>query len=597
MISHLEAKTVGEVSPKQISGSGPPHFLRWLWALWLATSVGRFLASLILHGPVIFADEISYWEMARSFHRFGNFEMYFMRGHLPTVLYSVAISPAFVWNPPKTEYLVVKLTSSLLMASAVFPAYGLAREFLDHKWALIVALMTALAPGGMYSGLVMAENLFFPMFVLTVWFCFRTLDTGRWLDAVAAGLLLAIGFHVKIQAMFLAVAYPLPLLVWAGGCLLGKQRPTWGSWLRGAIVRALPVLIFAAMIGLRVAAGHARQQGFTASIFGDLYTGLAGVSGHIVPRRFLATLLAMGEGLAISTLFLPAAALLVSVGILHKQSFRLILFWSLTVSCTAVYFVMVARHNALYDDMLRVHERYFFVVTPMLWVWFLAIRERLRPAILWLATAGLIALCAWSIEQSLPNNLMSWDSPTDSPTLTLFFYLRLPPNFMPFTAVSGLMALSLLASLALYGASRRQAFTAAVPWALALLLLDSGWYVFEHNIVAPTQVRPTQAILKLGRSFSSHDRIALLYDTNFPLNDFMFCYFWWENPITQYSPEPSSVWTGQQLPTRNGKPDFSQLSEEYVAVIGEPQLDLPVVDATRIPKITLYRNSHQPALQ
>jgi len=204
LISHLEAKTVGEVSPKQISGSGPPHFLRWLWALWLATSVGRFLASLILHGPVIFADEISYWEMARSFHRFGNFEMYFMRGHLPTVLYSVAISPAFVWNPPKTEYLVVKLTSSLLMASAVFPAYGLAREFLDHKWALIVALMTALAPGGMYSGLVMAENLFFPMFVLTVWFCFR----------LQPGYFLPLDFTSRFKPCFWL--WPTPFHYWCG---------------------------------------------------------------------------------------------------------------------------------------------------------------------------------------------------------------------------------------------------------------------------------------------------------------------------------------------------------------------------------------------
>src|SRR5271165_3882310 len=148
------------------SGALPPHFIRWLWLLWLTTFVGRFLASLVLHGPVIFGDEVLYWEMARSFHRYGNFHMDLISGHLPTVLYPVVISPAFIWHSPRTVYLVVKLISCLLMASAVFPAYGLAREFLDHKWSLLAALMTALVSGGVYSALVMSESLFFPVVVL-----------------------------------------------------------------------------------------------------------------------------------------------------------------------------------------------------------------------------------------------------------------------------------------------------------------------------------------------------------------------------------------------------------------------------------------------
>jgi Dolichyl-phosphate-mannose-protein mannosyltransferase len=579
-----------------ISVDVPPHFVRWLWVLWLTTFVGRFLAGLVLHGPVIFGDEVLYWEMARSFHRFGNFNMDLIPGHLPTVLYSVVISPAFIWNPPRTVYLVVKLISSLLMASAVFPAYGLAREFLDHKWSLLVAVVTALVSGGIYSATVMAESLFFPMFVLTVWLAFRTLESGRIFDAVATGVLLTIGFFVKIQAMFLAAAYLPVFLVWAvGSRVTGKGKQTWNDWLRAATVRAVPLLIFAAMIGLRMAFGLAHHQTVAISIFGDWYSNLARVSVHLDRARFLATALAMVQGLAISTLFAPLAALLLSIAILRKVSFRLLLFWSLTASCTIVYLVMVARHTVLYDERLRVYERYFFVVTPLLWMWFFVIKERLRPWILWTTVVGLVGLCAWRVAQYAPTTVIWWDSPIDSPTFTLFFYLRFPPNFMPYTTVSGLIALALLAVLALYGASRKRAATAALPWVLALLLLNSGWYMFGHSIIAPTQMRPLQAIFKLKRSFSSHDRLALVYDTNLPLNVLMFSYFWWDNPITLYGFGEHPAWFGRRLPTRSGKPDFSQLSEDYVVDIGEPDLDLPAVGTWDDPKITIYRNIHEPA--
>jgi hypothetical protein len=555
--------------------------------------VGRFVAGLVLHGPVIFGDEVLYWEMARSFHRFGNFNMDLIPGHLPTVLYSLVISPAFIWHPPRTEYLVVKIISSLLMASAVFPAYGLGREFLDRKWSLLVALLTALAPGGIYSAVVMAESLFFPMFVLTVWLGFRTLDSGRIFDAVIAGSLLAIGFYVKIQAMFLVVAYLPVLLVWAVGYLVNSKRPrVWSDWVRAATVRAVPVLIFGAMMGLRLARGLPQHLSVSASIFGDWYSNIVRTSGHLALAWFFAALLAMLQALAISTLFAPVAALLLSVVILRKLPFRLLLFWSLTTACAIVYLVMVARHNALYDESIRVHERYFFVVCPLLWVWFFAIRDRLRPWLLWTTVVLLVALCAWRVGQHAPKSIIGWGSPTDSPTLTFFFYLRFAPNFRPYTPTSGLIALALLAILALFGASRKCTAMAAVPLALALLLLNSGWYMFEHTQIAPTQWLPRRAILTLSRSFTSHDKLAVLYDSNLPLNDLMFVYFWLENPIALYGFGENPAWFGKRLPTRSGKPDFSQLSEDYVIDIGESKLDLPLVQRWNYPQITLYRNSH-----
>ena len=291
---------------------------QWLLALWLSTAVGRFLASLAIRGPVIFGDEENYWEMARSFFHTGRFTIYHQPAQLPTVLYPIAISPVFFSHPPRTEYLLVKLISSLLMAAAVFPAYGMAREFLEKRRALAVAVLTALLPAGSYSALAMTENLFFPVFLLTAWMCFRTLDRGAARDAILAGLLLAAGFHVKIQMLFLGIAYFVAFVGWLASRLMDRARqgPD-GVKLGDVIVRALPGLIFGAMLAVRLAAGLS-QHSVAAAIFGEGYAGLASPTGHIDLRWFVGTLLGMVEALSISTLFFPVAALVVSVGLVRK---------------------------------------------------------------------------------------------------------------------------------------------------------------------------------------------------------------------------------------------------------------------------------------
>jgi Dolichyl-phosphate-mannose-protein mannosyltransferase len=582
---------------ERISAAKPTHFLRWLWALWLATSVGRFLAGLVLHGPIAFGDEVLYWEMARNFHRFHNFNMELISGHLPVVLYSAVISPAFVWHPPRTVYLVVKLISCLLMASAVFPTYGLAREFLDEKRSLLAALLTALSAGGIYSALVMAENLFFPVFLLNVWLAFRTLDAGRKFDSFVTGVLFTIGFFVKIQTMFLAMAYVPVLLLWAAASLVAsKGKHRWRSWILAATVRAVPVLMFGVMIGIRWAQGRLAHENTSVAIFGNWYSYLAQVSVHLDLARFSSAIMVMFVGLAISTLFAPLASLFLGILALRKIPLRFVLFWALTLCCTAVYLVMIARNDALYENRIRVYERYFFVLTPLLWIWFFVIRERLRSSVLlWTSTLVLAALCALCLAHYPPLTVIGWDSHTDSPTLTLFFSLIFPPTFMPYTQVPARIGFALISLLAFAGLACKRASRATIPFALALLFINFGWYRFERDQIAPTQVRPLQAVFKLKYSFQPKDQLAILYDPTLAVHDLMFCYFWWPNPMTLYGLGENPAWFGKRLPTRSGKPDFSKVSADYVIDIGQPDLDLPLVQRWDDPRISVYRNNSVPS--
>src|SRR6516225_3157610 len=185
--------------------------LVWLGLLWVAAFLSRLIAGSVLRGPYIFPDEFDYWEMARSFVATGHFQLYQVPTPLPTVLYPLSISPAFLWHSPLQQYLAVRVISAILITAVVLPTYGFARELVSERLALAAALLVFLNPSGIYASTVMAENLFFPVSIFSLWMAYRTLLRGHCPDALAAGGLFCVGFFVKIQQVFLVVAYAVPV--------------------------------------------------------------------------------------------------------------------------------------------------------------------------------------------------------------------------------------------------------------------------------------------------------------------------------------------------------------------------------------------------
>ena len=81
-------------------------------------------------------------------------------------------------------YAAAKAINAVLMSLAAVPAYFLARRLLAPPLALVVAALTVLVPSMLYTGTLMTENAFYPLFLVVALALVATLERA---DAAAPG--------------------------------------------------------------------------------------------------------------------------------------------------------------------------------------------------------------------------------------------------------------------------------------------------------------------------------------------------------------------------------------------------------------------------
>jgi hypothetical protein len=157
--------------------------------------------------PWIAPDELIYAELGRSL---------WATGHLTLLGYDTGyfsfLYPAFAGLPlslddRQTGYDLLRALQAIAMSLAAVPVYFWGRQLVSRGWAIAAAALV-LAPAGLaYSGLVMTEVAFYPLFVLAAWALARAVaqPTPRTQAlALGAGILL---FATRLQAIVLVPAY------------------------------------------------------------------------------------------------------------------------------------------------------------------------------------------------------------------------------------------------------------------------------------------------------------------------------------------------------------------------------------------------------
>ena len=128
----------------------------------------RFQLARGMVAPWIMVDELIYSELAKSFASTGHF---LFRG-LPTArrsafVYPVLISPAWkLFASIPHAYAAAKAINCLAMSLAALPAYLLARRLVGQWPALLAAVLSVAIPSLVYTGTLMTENAFYPLFLL-----------------------------------------------------------------------------------------------------------------------------------------------------------------------------------------------------------------------------------------------------------------------------------------------------------------------------------------------------------------------------------------------------------------------------------------------
>jgi hypothetical protein len=379
--------------------------------------------------PWIFVDELIYSELAKSFAAHGHF---LLRGEPAGAsygfVYPVLIAPAWrIFSSVPQAYAAAKVIDSVAMSLAAVPAYFLSRRVLSRPYALAAAALAIAVPSMIYTGTLMTENVFYPVFLCVALVAVRTLERPTRWNQLGLLALCLLAFETRQQAIALLPAVlAAPLVV--GG--LRRFRVLYGT--------------VAAVFVLALAAEAARGRSPLALLGAYETTGHRHYALGEVAKWLLWHLGELDLYLGV----VPVAAFL--------AAFRREPFFAVAASFTAFLAVEVAAFATL-PTVQRVEERNLFYVAPFFLIALLVWIERGARRPRWAVAAAVVAA---ALPAAVPYaRLIGYQTTSD--TLALLPWWRLQEHVIGLHHVRLAVALCALAAAALF---------LAVPARVALVL-------------------------------------------------------------------------------------------------------------------------------
>lgn len=321
--------------------------------------------------PYWSGDEYVYKSIAAGIWHFGQHgtltdTMVSYSVDLPNLLYPYLISPAFMLG--ENFYFGVRLINAIIINTAIFPCYLIARKFLDKGPALFAASISIAIPFTNLGAFAVTEVLFFPLFLLAIWVALESIDRPRsiWCNVIF-GVVTAILLNVRLNALVLLPSFFLALL-WIS---LRRQQAL--SLLRRPYWLASLIAFFGAYVCLQFSLGVRTIGGFGA--YTHVVMGSEGYFSIFINNAVQFFYLIAGH---FTTLAIPYAlpiALIISfiASRTNKSTFDskfqdflivISIFSSALFILTLIFTVKVSPVDL--GGLERWHSRYYFYFYPLL---------------------------------------------------------------------------------------------------------------------------------------------------------------------------------------------------------------------------------------
>jgi dolichyl-phosphate-mannose-protein mannosyltransferase len=349
----------------------------WLAAIVVASAALRALLATRLVAPFIMVDELIWSELARGIAGAGEPLLRDQPNPGYSVVYPLLISPAYLlFDSLPAAYAAVKTMNAVLMSLAAIPAFFVARRVVGRSYALLAAVLTVAVPSLAYTGTVMTENAFYPLFLVVILVLLVTLERPTPLWVVLLLALSGLAYATRVQAVALGPAILLaPLLLAVFERRGFRETVSRFRWLYGIVlgVAVVALVVQAAGGGLLGAYEPVSEGGYDAG------KALRYVWWHLAE-------------LSLYVLVIPLAATIVLVARARSLDLRLQAFLATLLSVTVCLLPVVAVFASRFSD--RIEERNMFYVAPLLCIALLAWIERgaPRPRVLAAVAAGVSAL-------------------------------------------------------------------------------------------------------------------------------------------------------------------------------------------------------------
>jgi glycosyltransferase involved in cell wall biosynthesis len=337
----------------------------WLAALVVFSAVFRYGLSRRGVAPWIMVDELIYSELAKSFAETGSFLIRGTHEGAYGIVYPLLIAPAYrLFDAVPDAYAAAKTIGSVLMSLTAIPVYFLARRLIPPVLSLIAAVLAVAVPSMMYTGTLMTETVFYPVFVCVALALVLMLERPTLPRQVLLLGLCVLAFFTRSQAIVLipAVATAPLLLAWLDGRGLRSLKDF--SVLYGVLAAAV-----VAVLGIQLARGESPYD----------VLGSYSVTGHAHYHagQVLKWLLYHVAELDLYLGILPFAALLLLTLIARSLDRPLRVFLAASLPLTAWLALEVAAFASALSP--RVQERNLFYVAPLFLIALLAWIDRGMP--------------------------------------------------------------------------------------------------------------------------------------------------------------------------------------------------------------------------
>ena len=191
--------------------------LKFLIILYFVLVIIKILIASSTPMSTAFSDDYQYLKMARSFFFDQNFNIHGIDFNYFPPLYPILISITHFFNDSLNIYFFIKVINALLSSLIIIPVYFLAKEFLSEKYSKILTLIIALLPSNFtYTSYILTENLFYSLFMFSIYFIYKVLVYGKNLNIILAGLFTGLTLLTRIHGIvilaLLSILFLLDLL-------------------------------------------------------------------------------------------------------------------------------------------------------------------------------------------------------------------------------------------------------------------------------------------------------------------------------------------------------------------------------------------------
>src|SRR3989344_2118436 len=169
----------------------------------------KSILSYIIPYPTAFSDSYIYAKMARSIFYDFSLQVGEEAAFFPP-MYSLILAPAYILKSMNLVYPAMKIINAVISSSIIFPSWFIAKEFISKKKAFYAAILVSAAPSNFsFSGYIMAENLFYSLFLFSIFFIYKSFTDEREYYSIISGIFIGLAFLTKTSAFILFIVVGL----------------------------------------------------------------------------------------------------------------------------------------------------------------------------------------------------------------------------------------------------------------------------------------------------------------------------------------------------------------------------------------------------